>query len=334
MEKYSNWRDPATGVAPFLVPLPPSTDSLPPIVQFIALPLAWSLGAIRTGLVLLCLLLQAVLVEGLLAVCLVIPPLHVLLSRALTAILARVVLFLLGFVWIQVETVSLRRTARSPPALPFAPEQGDVLIANSSSYIDVLYLAFRYNPTFLLPVSSTGSSSPAKITSWRRVGLLSALLSSGALPERSERGESFAEAVRKARGPVVVFPECTTSNNRAILRFAELLAPATGTKATALKTFILSFKYPLPTRLTPSSTYPIPSSLLSHIFSLTTSPSPLSLTIRRLHPSESPKLSTSLKKEEWEAVAESLAATGRWKRCNGLGWERKEGFLEFRKKRA
>lgn len=27
------------------------------------------------------------------------------------------------------------------------------------------------------------------------------------MPERSERGESFAEAVRKARGPVVVFPE-------------------------------------------------------------------------------------------------------------------------------
>jgi hypothetical protein len=88
MEKYSNWRvsaaltalsnytthcplrqDPATGVAPFLVPLPPSTDSLPPIVQFVALPLAWSLGAVRTALIALCLLLQAVLVESLLSIC-------------------------------------------------------------------------------------------------------------------------------------------------------------------------------------------------------------------------------------------------------------------------
>lgn len=87
MEKYSNWRvscavllytiseltyfmqDPATGVAPFLKPLPPSTDSLPPVVQFIALPLAWALGGVRTGLILLLLLLQAVIVEGLLSVC-------------------------------------------------------------------------------------------------------------------------------------------------------------------------------------------------------------------------------------------------------------------------
>lgn len=118
-------------MAPFLVPLPPSTDSLPPIVQFIALPLAWTLGAVRTTLIGLCLLLQAVLVEGLLSICvsfepqqesratanliyilqLVIPPLHAIFSRALTAILARVVLFLLGFVWNQTETVSLKRTA-------------------------------------------------------------------------------------------------------------------------------------------------------------------------------------------------------------------------------
>lgn len=42
---------------------------------------------------------------------LVIPPVHALLIRALTALVARSVLFLAGFVWISVETVSLRRTA-------------------------------------------------------------------------------------------------------------------------------------------------------------------------------------------------------------------------------
>lgn len=97
-----------------------------------------------------------------------------------------------------------------------------------------------------------------------------------------------------------------------------------------------STRYPLPTRLAPSATYPIPSSILApiaHIFALTCSPSPLSLNIRRLHPSESPKLSDHLKKDEWEGLADTLAATGRFKRANGLDWEKKGTFLDFRSKK-
>ncbi|GAA5935606.1 hypothetical protein JCM1841_007010 [Sporobolomyces salmonicolor] len=339
MEKFSKWRDASTGVAPFLYPLPASSESLPPILQILAVPLAGLLGGLRTLLVVLLLLAQVILVEGVLRIFVVLPPVYAVLARATNAGICRLVLLVLGVGWIKVETVHLRKTGRSPPAMLFEPKKGDLIIGNSSSYIDLLYLAFRHNPTFLLPVSSPTSqgspSSRAKVTGWRRVSLLGAIMAAGKLPERSEGGENLEDAIRKASGPVAVFPEATTSNNRALLRFAELQAPPAGAKAIPVRTFVLAFKYSPPTRLSPSLAYPIPSTSLllplSHVFSLTSRPVLYSISIRRLHPSESPKISSAPRKEEWDQLAETLATTARLKRVGGLGWEDKGAFLEFRK---
>ncbi|GAA5994818.1 lysophosphatidic acid acyltransferase LOA1 [Rhodotorula paludigena] len=329
-EKFSKWRDPSTGVAPFLVPLPPNDVSLPPLLQAVTLPIAAVLGGVRTLLVILLLGAQFVLVEGVLQLFSFVPPLHFALSRAVNASIARLILIALGVLWIPVETVQLRKSGRSPPAIPFDPRKGDLILSNSSSYIDLLYLTFRYNATVLLPVSSSN-----KVVGYRRASLLSAILAVGQLPQQGGKAESLEEAIKKAAGPVVVFPEATTSNNRAMLKFAEI-APATAGKSSAVRTFVLTFRYPPPTRLAPSLTYPIPTpspitGLLSHVYTLTSRLSPYTLTIRRLQPSESPKLSTAPKKEEWDALAETLAGTARLKRVGGLGWVEKGAFLEFRR---
>lgn len=60
-----------------------------------------------------------------------------------------------------------------------------------------------------------------------------------------------------------------------------------------------------------------------------TSPFLRHLQVRQLNPSESPTLSSSPKLLEWESLADTLAATGRWKRT-GSDWEAKESFLKFR----
>lgn len=94
-------------------------------------------------------------------------------------------------------------------------------------------------------------------------------------------------------------------------------------------------RYSLPTRVAPSATLPIPPSLplpLIHIFKITSTVFPSTLAIRRLHPSESPRLSSFPRKDEWDSVVEALANTGKWKRV-GLSWVDKAAFLEFRKKR-
>ncbi|SCZ90944.1 BZ3500_MvSof-1268-A1-R1_Chr1-3g02407 [Microbotryum saponariae] len=365
-------QDPSTGIAPLVYPLPASTDAVPPAVKVIVTPFKWLLGFVRTLLVVLLILAHWLLVELLMTTLRIVPPLHSILTRILSALICRTVLFLLGLAWISTETVSLRRTGRSPPSVPFTPRAGDLIVANSSSYVDVLYLAFRYalyppraysyshcdtiltpmnlnvryNPYFLLPCSSLGSkassSSPSLITSYRVVSLTTALLSSGKLPERSERGMTLEEAVSNTNRPLVWFPEATTSNNRALLKLGELVPPKTTGGATkAFRLFLLSFntkpkshtssRYPLPTRLVPSATYPIPDSTpLPHLFSLTSTPFTTTLHIRRLHPSESPSLSSTPRKEEMEVLAEMLASTGRWKRVKAIDWEMKDGFLKLK----
>ncbi|GAA5897552.1 hypothetical protein JCM8208_003302 [Rhodotorula glutinis] len=337
-EKFSRWRDPATGIAPFLVPLSTSgTDSLPPALQLVTVPVAALLGAIRGLLVVLLILAQTVLVEGILLIFSPVPPIHAALTRACNASLARLVLLVLGVVFIKVETVQLRKTGRSPPSVPFDPRKGDVVIANSSSPLDLLYLAFRYNATFLLPVAaSSTTSSSNKVAGWRRVTLLSAILASGQLPQLGAAAESLDEAVKKAVGPVVVFPEGTTSNNRALLKLAEIAAPGACVKSSPLRTFVLAFKYPAPTALAPSLTYPIPtpsplSGLLSHLYALASRLTPYTFSVRRLHASEAPKLSAHPTRDEWDALGDALAGTARLKKVGGLGWVEKGAFLEFRR---
>ncbi|GAA5934277.1 hypothetical protein JCM3775_006956 [Rhodotorula graminis] len=336
-EKFSRWRDPSTGIAPFLVPLPAGTNSLPPALQLVTVPVAALLGAVRGLLVVLLLLAQTVLVEGILLIFSPVPPVHAALTRACNASLARLVLLVLGVVHVKVETVQIRKTVRAPPAVPFDPRKGDVIIANSCSPLDLLYLAFRYNATFLLPVAaSPTASSSSTIAGWRRVTLLSAILASGQLPQPGAAAESLEAAVKKAVGPVVVFPEGTTSNNRALLKLADIATPAAGAKSSPLRTFVLAFRYPAPTSLAPSLTYPIPtpsplSGLLSHLYTLTSRLTPYTFSVRRLRASEAPKLSVRPTKDEWDALGEALANTARLKKVGGLGWVEKGAFLDFRR---
>lgn len=149
----------------------------------------------------------------------------------------------------------------------------------------------------------------------------------------------------------------TTSNNRALLKLAEIAAPGACVKSSPLRTFVLAFKcvsrpihamhlvpqltlrrhrYPAPTALAPSLTYPIPtpsplSGLLSHLYALASRLTPYTFSVRRLHASEAPKLSAHPTRDEWDALGDALAGTARLKKVGGLGWVEKGAFLEFRR---
>ncbi|GAA5882406.1 hypothetical protein JCM3774_004301 [Rhodotorula dairenensis] len=330
-EKYSRWRDQATGVQPFLYPLPPGNE-VSTVVELIAWPFGAVAGFVRTLLVVLLLLVQTLMVEGILRTLSIWPPLYATLSRFVNAGICRLVLAVLGVVWINVDSVQLRKTGRSPPKIPFDPKKGDIIVANSSSYVDLLFLVFRYNATLTLPVGSgPASSATTQVIGWQRVSLLRAFLASGTLPQQGTDAESLTKLLERADGPVVIFPECTTSNNRAILKFGDF-APSAAEEVKSGRIFILAFRYSPPTSFAPSLTHPIPTVVapwlpipLGHLYALTSRFIPYTLTIRRLHPSESPK------QLEWSSLADTLAATARLKRVGALGWKEKAAFLEFRK---
>ena len=117
--------------------------------------------------------------------------------------------------------------SRSPPKIAFEPRKGDIIVSNSSSYVDLLYLSFRcaisprcaqdfvltpscllasrHNATFLSPVIDPPSQ---KVSGWTRASLARAIWDNATVPSNSAtKGETLEEAIKNARGPAVVFPE-------------------------------------------------------------------------------------------------------------------------------
>ena len=100
-------------------------------------------------------------------------------------------------------------------------------------------------------------------------------------------------------------------------------------------------RYDPPTVLSPSLSHSMPSSFLNplpHIFSLATSPSPLSMSIRLLALSDSPSSQLFMANEHVsgtpgeDQLAESCAALisqiGKFKQT-GMGWEDKASLLQL-----
>ncbi|CAG8436913.1 10110_t:CDS:2 [Scutellospora calospora] len=124
------------------------------------------------------------------------------------------------------ETPAIPRRTRRP-SIPKIREisgvkRGDVIICNWTSYVEVLYLAFRFDPIFTQIYPSTNTLRP--------ISLWTALKLAGSYPEvappSSVKTYSLQELVNDATinnwGPIIIFPEGTTSNGRALLKFVPI----------------------------------------------------------------------------------------------------------------
>ncbi|KAF8760253.1 Vacuolar protein sorting protein vps66 [Rhizoctonia solani] len=336
MEKFSAWRDPGTGVQATLFDTraPQSTKSL---ADYGAAAFGIVFGVFRSilALILLALFVAFHLVCVLL---LPIPPLHRFFSWLVIAILGRIFLCLLGF-WSISTYVASRKN--------------------------------RYNPQFVLPVcasptlSATQTTAPA--TPGRRTGTGSA--QNGLAPRDDPRdwtvppyGSSTStvmatiEDIRaQCDRPLVVLPECTTSNGRALIRFADVFVAGKGKHikhpVKGFKMYIMCARYDPPTITTPSPTHSIPSQSgtlpnpAPHIVKLLFAPAlAQSLSIRLVAPSDSPSSGSFMASEVIldngiapadeisEACAVLMAQASKLKRV-GMGWEDKAAFLDFYRKR-
>ncbi|KAI9478536.1 MAG: hypothetical protein EXX96DRAFT_571287 [Benjaminiella poitrasii] len=244
MEKYSRWRDAGTGIQPFLPPVPPRTDSslivtLSNIIHIIVGPIQGIVKILLIGLVSLIYGLFVPLLGTLLTP---LKPLQRGWSRLFSALLLRLILFLSGFFYIKTETISIHksRTSRGRTVENPIVKNGDVIVTNWTSYIDVLYLAFRFDPVFTQVYTDT--DKVRVISLWEAICLAGKVPeskpSSGALLYSVE--ELSLKAKKNNRGPVVVFAEGTTTNGRALLKFAPIFSK----DYKSLSRFhIMAFKY-------------------------------------------------------------------------------------------
>ncbi|KAH6915003.1 hypothetical protein BKA70DRAFT_1383184 [Coprinopsis sp. MPI-PUGE-AT-0042] len=371
MEKFSAYRDAGTGIQPFLTPLAAGGAD---ILATASLTIRYPLAVIRTALVVAISLLYLVLVQGVCQLLVPISPVYDAICHLITAIVGRSALFVLGFFWIPVTYVSRKRAGRRNvnEEIPWSPKRGDVLVSNWASWVELVWLAIRFNPVFVLPVperkvesvgasedsaiaykpgrrTGTGSANISQATKthsqriliigFRTVSLWKMIISTGYAPQVGNLPYQTLEDIRRtATRPIVVFPECTTSNGRGLLRFADVFKEDVPVKGYNI--FVASVRYDPPTNLAASVTHSIPSTFLNplpHLFTLAMSLAPLTISIRLLPLADSPSSQLFLASEVLsgysgqdqlsESCAVLVSSTGKLKRT-GMGWEDKTSLLE------
>ncbi|KAI5451715.1 hypothetical protein NCC49_001364 [Naganishia albida] len=359
MEKFSKWRDPGTGIQPFLPPVPAQTGAS---LQLYAYKGVAALASISRCAILALVTVAHVILVGI--------PEKVLgpgsswkLTRIPNALLCRFALFLMGYWWIATEVVQVKRV-RGTQTVKVDAKPGDVIVTNWTGYVDLLYLAFRFNPTFLLPIHhssspSSGTTTPlrAEFKGYAAVNLTTALSLTGHTPitfsntiPHTEIYPTIVLARLACDGrPLVVFPEGTTSNARGLLRFSQGCLGDVEVPVRGSNVWVMFFKHPSPTSYTPTATHSVPNNSfnpLPHIANtITQSLLPRQLNVRILHPHNSPSSGSFLPSETLdlattasnqnvmgECCAVLLRQLGRVKSV-GLGWEDKDGFLVFLRER-
>ncbi|KAF8974211.1 hypothetical protein BDZ97DRAFT_1911419 [Flammula alnicola] len=179
MEKFSAYRDPGTGIQPFLTPVPPLGSEL---LARVTLPVRYILGFVRTVLILILILAYVLFVQGVCLILVPIPPLYRFVEHILIYILGRTALLILGLFWTSPEQFNRKRGRGTKLAETWKPKAGDIIVSNWASWIEIVWLAIQYNPIFVIPVpeslpetpAASRSSTPIAHTPGRRTGTGSA----------------------------------------------------------------------------------------------------------------------------------------------------------------
>ncbi|CAI5742186.1 unnamed protein product [Hyaloperonospora brassicae] len=249
MEKYSRWADLTTGINPFVPQRRRFTSGWPVTILHVAC--GSLLALVRFPLVLV-VAVALVLVNVVVSILAVIPFVGRLLKRLVEYLLCSLLLLLFG-VFTSEGAANTRRlglaTAKAKSVKGSSQVGGgDVVVCNSTSFLEVLYLAKRFSPVFVYGTDEKSASGHLVHV----CGLLEALFRSLTMPVTAERVKptrKMADVIRRASGPVVLLPEGARSNGKAVLRFTSLLQNL----PTQTRVHLMSFRYEFK-RFSPSHT--------------------------------------------------------------------------------
>ncbi|CAI7614561.1 unnamed protein product [Penicillium pancosmium] len=240
MEKFSQFRDRGSGIAPFL-PIPSEPLGL-------QAPLRIFLFCFRLPLFIFVTVAYFVILQWL--------PIGSLGKKAaLWCILGVPSIW-----WIDLQVDGVRKGSLSKHQQARLPQPGSVIASSFTSPIDAVYLAAIFDPIFTASYPNTKQVE--------RISLLQAILRAFAPPSISPApGTTLVDVSslvsKYPNRPIVIFPECTTTNSRGILPLSQsLLGVPSKTKI-----------FPVSLRYTPVDVVtPLPGSYVSFIWTLLSKP--------------------------------------------------------------
>lgn len=236
MEKFGTWRDPGTGIYPFLS----KTQTQPafqrvlkdfilgPIIAILRLLLIFIIGTWMMFVTFLHQLIPSqVLKRG--------------FKRYTYSMGARSLLLLMGFWWISTSEKTLKKGRKEAiKSNTKSLQAGDLIISNYTSYIEILYLAFRFSPQFVKIYMKDGKAYVLPIS------LQEAIIDCVSKPnltlpsDADQKLMTLEEYSEICPEPIAVFPEASTSNGKTILKFTPIL---NGFDHTKKQVQVVAFRY-------------------------------------------------------------------------------------------
>ncbi|KAL5606852.1 hypothetical protein BROUX41_003229 [Berkeleyomyces rouxiae] len=236
MEKFTQFRDRGTGVSPF-IPAKSKSSIFTKLFQTAAFLFRLPFFVVYSALYFS--LLQ-----------------YLPLPQFARKILLWVLLAIPGIWWVDLQLDGVRRGTLSSQPPSRVPRGGDILVANFTSPIDVVYLTAVFDPIFTLSFPGT-----RKVQCIGFLGAVRRALSPVVLSPPDEAAlVDIADLQRKYRNRIIlVFPECSTTNGTAILP----LSPSIVSSKESSRIFPVSLRY-LPNDVTT----PVPGTWGSFLFHL------------------------------------------------------------------
>ncbi|KAH8653184.1 hypothetical protein BGZ60DRAFT_496872 [Tricladium varicosporioides] len=241
MEKYSQFRDRGSGIAPFFpVSSTPAGIYLPVHVFLFLVKLPFLIAISTTYF----LFLQWF-------------PLGSLFKKAILWM----ILGIPGIWWIDLQIDGVKKGSLAKKHEGRVPEPGHVIASSFTSPIDSLYLAAIFDPIFTISYPHTRQVQYISLFG----AIFRALAKPQEYPPKGARMTDLRTLV--AEHPtrvIVVFPECTTTNGRGIMPFS----PSLLTTPSQTKIFPISLRY-----TPPDVTTPIPGQYWAFMWNLLSQPS-------------------------------------------------------------
>jgi len=240
MEKYSQFRDRGSGIAPFFpVSSQPAGVYLPVHIFLFLLKLPFFITITTTYF----LILQWF-------------PLGPLAKKAMLWM----ILGIPGIWWIDLQIDGVKKGSLAKKHEGRVPLPSNVIASSFTSPIDSLYLAAIFDPIFTISYPHTREVQYISLFS----AILRALSKPKEYPPSGAKMTDLRTLIEEhSKRVIVVFPECTTTNGKGILPFSpSLLTTPPGTKI-----FPISLRY-----TPPDITTPMPGAYWSFIWNLLSQP--------------------------------------------------------------